>query len=156
KLSPTECIVLMLHVCRAVAFVHERGVLHRDLSPPNILITREGVPKLVDFGIAKAELLNRDTLNSAHTTATGAILGTPEYLSPEQAMGQTSDADVRTDIYILGALLYRLLTGRVPFQGVTLANLLEQIRMCTPLAPRRLKSGIPRPLETICLKCLQL
>jgi hypothetical protein len=156
KLSPKECCELLLRVCEAVAFVHKHGALHRDLSPSNIIVTPEGVPKLVDFGIAKWAPLNPNTDDRSGGTADGAILGTPEYLSPEQAMGRTAEVDVRADVYTLGALLYRLLTGRAPFQGVTLATLLAEIRVSDPVPPRRLKPGIPRPIDTICLKCLQL
>ena len=148
-------IELVLQICDAVESIHQRGVLHRDLTPPNILVTPQGVPKLVDFGIAKSSAPLVESLGTALQTVTGAIVGTPAYLSPEQAGGRTRTADVRTDIYTLGVLLYRLLTGRNPFQGVTLANLFDEICLSDPVPLSRINSGIPRPLETICLKCLQ-
>ncbi len=155
QLSVRDRVMLLLQVTEAVDFIHQRGVLHRDLTPPNILITSQGVPKLVDFGIARSVALSLETLTSSSHTATWAILGTPEYLSPEQAKGRSRHADIRTDVYILGALLYRLLTGRTPFQGVSLDKLLEAILQSDPVPPSRLNSGIVSPLETICLTCLQ-
>ena len=155
ELSIREQAQLVLQVCEAVECVHRSAVLHRDLTPPNILVTSGGVPKLVDFGIAKSMDPVGGQLGDSEKTATDVILGTPAYLSPEQAAGGSRSATVQTDIYILGVLLYRLLTGRNPFRGVTRADLLDEILLSDPVPPSRLNSGVPRALETICLTCLR-
>jgi eukaryotic-like serine/threonine-protein kinase len=155
ELSVRERVELFLRICDAVESIPQCGVLHRDLTPPNILVTAQGVPKLVDFGIAKSVGPLLESLSAAPQTATDAIIGTPAYLSPEQVSGRKPTADVRSDIYTLGVLLYRLLTGRTPFQGVTMANLLDEIRLSDPVPPSRLNSGISRSLESICMTCLQ-
>lgn len=139
-------------VAEAVQHAHDQGVLHRDLKPSNILLTANGEPRVTDFGIARR--ITPDTATAAvELTRTGQMLGSPGYAAPEQALAGT--ADVRTDVYGLGALLYHLVTGRPPFQGPTLDSILLQLREADPVAPRRLNPTIPRDLETICLHALQ-
>jgi WD40 repeat protein/tRNA A-37 threonylcarbamoyl transferase component Bud32 len=139
-------------VAEAVEHAHDQGVLHRDLKPSNILLTADGRPRVTDFGIARR--ITADTATAAaDLTRTGQMLGSPGYAAPEQALAGT--ADVRTDVYGLGALLYHLLTGRPPFQGPTLDSILLQLRETEPVAPRRLNPTIPRDLETICLHALR-
>ena len=133
-------------IAEAVQHAHDHGVLHRDLKPSNILLDPETGPRVTDFGIARCG--DADDL-----TRTGEVLGSPGYTAPEQALG--GKADVRTDVYGLGALLYHLLTARPPFQGPTLDAIVLQLREADPLAPRRLNPEVPRDLETICLRCLQ-
>ncbi|QJE98244.1 WD40 repeat domain-containing serine/threonine-protein kinase [Luteolibacter luteus] len=140
----------LLRVADAVQHAHQKGVLHRDLKPSNILLDQTGQPHVTDFGIAR--LLSGDG-GKTGITRTGQVLGSPSYAAPEQALG--GDADVRTDIYGLGALLYHLLTGRPPFQGPTLDAILMQLRDDDPVSPRRLTPTVPRDLETICLQCLR-
>jgi tetratricopeptide (TPR) repeat protein len=136
-------------LARAVQYAHQRGVVHRDLKPGNVLLTADGAPKITDFGLAK--------LLDSHTgpTATEALLGTPNYMAPEQARGRGKEIGPAADIYSLGAILYELLTGQPPFRGGTLLETLDQVRTREPRSPRRLRPGLPRDLETICMKCLE-
>src|SRR5262249_56717109 len=115
----------------------------------NILLTADGVPKVTDFGLVKR--LDADT----GQTRTGAVLGTPSYMAPEQAQGQTREVGPLSDVYALGAILYETLTGRPPFRGATVLDTLEQVRWQEPVPPSRLQPTLPRDLETICLKCLE-
>ncbi len=133
----------------AVQHAHDQGVVHRDLKPSNILFTRDGQLKLCDFGVAK--LLAGSDLQ----TRTGILVGTPEYMAPEQAAGESSDIGVAADIWALGAILYTLLTGRPPFIAADSLTLLQKVRFDEPLSPRKLQPSVTRDLETVCLKCLR-
>ena len=150
-LPATEAAELVRDVAEAVQHAHDQGVLHRDLKPSNILLTAAGQPRVTDFGLARR--IATDTANAAaELTRTGQMLGSPGYAAPEQALAGT--ADVRTDVYGLGALLYHLVTGRPPFQGPTLDSILLQLRETDPVAPRHLNPTVPPDLETICLHAL--
>jgi serine/threonine-protein kinase len=140
-------------VCEAIHYAHTKGVLHRDLKPSNVLVTGEGIPKVTDFGLAK----QLETLPgpAGGLTQTGAIIGTPNYMSPEQAGGRTKAIGIASDVYSLGALLYELLTGRPPFRAESPVDTLMQVMTEEPVAPCRLDPSLPRDLETICLKCLE-
>jgi serine/threonine-protein kinase len=150
---PARAASLVETLARAVHFAHERGFVHRDLKPSNVLLSADGTPKITDFGLAKqlAEFAE-DLPESA--TQSGAILGTPGYMAPEQASGGVQDVGPAADVWALGAILYELLTGRPPFRAATLLATLEQTRARDPVTPSRLHAGLPRDLETICLKCL--
>ncbi len=136
-------------IAEAVHYAHERGVVHRDLKPSNVLIDIFDQPRITDFGLAK--VLGTD----AELTTTGQVLGSPAYIAPEQAAGRADEVGPASDIYSLGAILYHLLTGRPPFQGETLPQILLQVQEAEPVSPSRLNPGVPRDLQTICLKCLQ-
>lgn len=147
--APREAAKLIEMIAQAMHCAHERGIIHRDLKPGNILLTREGTPKITDFGLAK--LVDDDT---AHTR-TGSVVGTPSYMAPEQALGQNKAIGPAADIYALGSILYETLTGRPPFRGDTPMDLLLRLANEDPEPMSRLRPGVPRDLETICLKCLQ-
>jgi WD40 repeat protein len=144
-----RCGELMVKIARAVQHAHERGVLHRDLKPGNILLDESGEPHVTDFGLAK--LTEHDTQG----TMSGAIMGTPAYMAPEQAVGNTRGITTASDLYALGAILYELAAGRRPFVGQSVMEVLEQVRNSTPPSPRDFNEGISKDLETICLKCLE-
>ncbi len=136
-------------IAEAIEFAHRQGTLHRDLKPSNILIDAFDQPRVTDFGLAKR--IEAD----AQLTATGSLMGTPSYMSPEQAGACGGKVGPASDVYSLGAVLYELVTGRPPFLGETLIATLNQVLNAEPVAPRLLNPNIPRDLETICLKCLQ-
>jgi serine/threonine-protein kinase len=140
---------LVAVVARAAHHAHQRGVLHRDIKPTNILVDEQGEPYLTDFGLAKLVEKDKDL------TQTLAVLGTPYYMSPEQAAGSTRQVTTAADIYSLGAILYELLTGRLPFQGNSALDVLQQAQLREAESPRRLNPSVDRDLATICLKCLE-
>jgi hypothetical protein len=148
-LPPTEAAQIVEALAGAMHLTHSRNVVHRDLKPANVLLTEDGTPKITDFGLARQ--LDAD----GGQTHTGIVLGTPSYMAPEQASGQAHAAGPAADTYALGAILYECLTGRAPFRGATVLETLDQVRSQEPMRPRLLRPGLPRDLETICLKCLR-
>ena len=149
KDDPKAAAALVAEAAEAVAHAHMRGILHRDLKPANILVDDEGHPHVTDFGLAKR--IEADV----EFTASGAILGTPAYMTPEQATGRRGSITTATDVYGLGAVLYALLTGQAPFGGDSVVETLDAVRNTPPEPPTRLNARVPRDLETICLKCLE-
>jgi WD40 repeat protein/tRNA A-37 threonylcarbamoyl transferase component Bud32 len=137
---------------RAVDAAHKLGVIHRDLKPANVLLTSDGEPKIADFGLAKQIGRERPSGGRSLTEA-GTVMGTAEYMAPEQVTRATPAPAI--DIYALGVILYELLTARVPFQGATPVETLTLVQHQEPVSPRQLQPGLPRDLETICLKCLE-
>jgi serine/threonine-protein kinase len=146
-LPPREAAEILAPVAEALGYAHKQGVIHRDIKPSNILLDAEGKPHLTDFGLAK-----RDKAASA-ATMTGQVVGTPAYMSPEQARGDSKHVDGRSDVYSLGVVLYQMLTGLPPFPG---DNLVEFVKALNddPVPPRHLNRHIPRELETVCLRAL--
>jgi serine/threonine-protein kinase len=140
---------LVATLAEAVQAAHDSGIVHRDLKPGNVLLSADGTPKISDFGLAR----RLDT--EGGLTRTGAPLGTPSYMAPEQARGQVAAVGPATDVYALGAILCELLTGRPPFQGETSAETVLQVVWQDPVPPSRLNAKVPRDLETACLKCLE-
>jgi WD40 repeat protein/tRNA A-37 threonylcarbamoyl transferase component Bud32 len=148
---PAAAARLLEPLARAVHYAHLQGVVHRDLKPSNILLSADGVPKVTDFGLAK--LLDSEAGNVL--TQSGAVVGTPSYMAPEQAGGRSKEVGPATDVYALGVVLYEMLTSRPPFQSATPLDTLAQLVTVEPVPPSRMNSGVPRDLETVCLKCLQ-
>ncbi len=147
---PARRAAMYLHtIALAVQHAHERGILHRDLKPSNILLDVFDQPRITDFGLAKI----KD--HDAELTIPGAVLGSPNFIPPEQAAGRFSEIAAHSDVYSLGAILYQLLTGRPPFQGETLNEILQQVQGADPVPPGKLNPSVPPDLQTICLKCLQ-
>jgi tetratricopeptide (TPR) repeat protein len=143
-------------LARTLQVVHEAGIIHRDLKPGNILLTAAqglGQPKLTDFGLAKFWRAD-DADPNRQATETGVVLGTPSYMAPEQARGQSVQVSPAADVYALGAILYELLTGRPPFKAASVAETVFQVLHEEPLSAARLVPGLPRDLDTVCLKCL--
>ena len=139
---------LVATVAKAVHHAHQRGLIHRDLKPANILIDAENRPYVTDFGLVKWVQVE------SSLTETGAILGTPAYMAPEQATGQHATVTTLADLYSLGAILYRLIAGRQPFKGDTLIDTLAQVVERPPLPPHVHNPKIDLDLSTVCLKCL--
>lgn len=163
-LAPRESAAILRRIAEGVAHAHAKGVIHRDLKPANVLLARrDGAapaatgtgdhlpydPRVADFGLAKY-----DTADGG-LTATGQAVGTPSYMSPEQAAGRVAEVSAASDIYALGAVLYELLTGRPPFRADTVLETLRQVCENLPAPPRLLNAAVPVDLETICLRCLE-
>ena len=156
-LGRKEITSLFIKICAAMTHAHQRGVIHRDLKPSNILVDQREEPKIVDFGLAKTEdPLGWGSGAEATLTVTGEIKGTLSYMSPEQAEGRSEGVDVRTDVYALGVILYRLLIGDFPYPvDQSVVKVLQTIQTAEPIRPKQVLKGFDRDLEAILLKCLE-
>jgi serine/threonine protein kinase len=144
-----RAVRLTRSIAEAVQFAHDHGIVHRDLKPSNILVDSLDQPKVTDFGLAK------DLADDSELTLTGQTLGSPSYISPEQAEGRRNDLGPCSDVYSLGAILYHLLTGRPPFAGESITATVNQVINDEPVSPRLLNPSVSQDLEVVCLKCLE-
>jgi tRNA A-37 threonylcarbamoyl transferase component Bud32 len=148
-LSPQRAASYVKTIAEAIHFAHQRGILHRDLKPQNVLIDADDRPRITDFGLAKR------VETDSGLTRTGDVLGSPSYMPPEQASSRADEVGPQSDVYSLGAILYELLTGRPPFRGATTWETICLVLQTPPVSLRQLNPAVPRDLETICLKCLE-
>jgi len=144
-----EAIRRLVAVARALDHVHRQGIVHRDLKPSNVLVEKSGRPVLMDFGVARS-----DDGAATAATATGAVLGTPGYMAPEQLFGNVREIDARTDVYALGVLLFEVLTGRLPIAGTSVAEYAERMKQGQAPSPRSFRHDVPEPLEALSRKAL--
>ncbi len=149
SLNCREAAKIACEIANAIEYAHQNGIIHRDIKPSNILFDRSGRTKIADFGLAK--LLSSVDSN----TVTGQVMGTPAYMSPEQAAGKTSQVSIGSDIYSIGAVLYEGITGKPPFSAPTLIGLISKVCNEEPVCPSTIDSNIDRNIETICMKCLE-
>ncbi len=154
-LPPREAARLIALIARAVDCAHQSGILHRDLKPSNVLLDTAGEPLVTDFGLAKRTRSGSGVSTTGDLTASGVIVGTPNYMAPEQASGRPQEVGPASDVYSLGSILYELLTGRPPFQAASVVDVLLLVRSEEAVRPRLLNPGIDSDLELICLKCLE-
>ena len=155
---------VFVKVCQAVAYAHHRGVIHRDLKPDNVMLGQYGEALVLDWGMAKVrnqpqqspgvESVQPTYASGSSQTQAGTIMGSPAYMAPEMADGRAADADERTDVYLLGATLYEILTGLAPRRGTNQSEVVELARTTPPTSPRRVKPDVPRALEAICVKAM--
>jgi len=155
-LPAREAAELVETLARAMAAAHEKGVIHRDLKPANVLLAEDGTPKITDFGLAKKiDEASPGRQSGEKLTATGAVMGTPSYMAPEQAGGKTGTVGPACDVYALGAILYECLTGRPPFQAATALDTMMLVLSDEPVPVTRLQARTPRDLDAVVLKCLE-
>ena len=148
-LPPAKAARYVKLIAEAIHYAHQQGILHRDLKPSNVLVDASDQPRITDFGLARR--LDGDS----SLTATGQMLGSPNFMPPEQASSQRGKVGRQSDVYGLGAILYHLLTARPPFQAESFESVIHQLLTAEPVSPRLLNSSVPPDLETICVKCLQ-
>jgi serine/threonine-protein kinase len=146
-LAPREAAALVEKIARGVQAAHDQGIVHRDLKPHNVLLDATGRPKVTDFGVAKR--------GTSDLTQTGAVMGTPAYMAPEQAGGRTKFVGPAADVYALGVILYQCLAGTVPFTGADAWSVMRKVADDAPAAPRELNAAVDPDLELVCLKCLE-